>query len=71
MWAACDQTKLDWLSSHQSQIRADLYNGVEDALISGDVDAASVGRRLVLPSSYTGGPRFMEKIYQNSMAIVR
>jgi len=71
MWAACDQTKLDWLSSHQSHIRADLYNGVEDALISGDVDAASVGRRLVLPSSYTGGPRFMAKIYQNSMAIVR
>ena len=71
MWAVCDQAKLDWLRTHQARIRADLYGGVEDALISDDVDPASLGRRFILPSSYTGGPRFMAKIYQNSMAIVR
>ncbi|OWZ03189.1 Helitron helicase [Phytophthora megakarya] len=30
-----------------------------------------VGKRVILPSSYTGGPRQMHKSYQDSMAIVR
>ncbi|SAM09603.1 hypothetical protein [Absidia glauca] len=71
VWAICDQNKLDWIRSHQSNLRADLYNGLQDVLISEDVDAASLGRRFILPSSYTGGPRFMAKLYQDSMAIVR
>jgi hypothetical protein len=29
------------------------------------------GSRFILPSSFTGGPRFMAKLYQDSMAIVR
>ena len=71
VWAICDQKKLDWIKTHQSNIRADLYKGVQDALISEDVDATSLGKRFILPSSYTGGPRFMAKQYQDSMAIVR
>ncbi|OWY91723.1 Helitron helicase, partial [Phytophthora megakarya] len=30
-----------------------------------------VGKRVILPSNYTGGPRQMYKLYQDSMAIVR
>ena len=30
-----------------------------------------VGRRVVLPSSYVGGDRFMQQLYQDSMALVR
>jgi hypothetical protein len=44
---------------------------LQDALIREDVDVASLGRRFILPSSFTGGPRFMAKLYQDSMAIVR
>ena len=46
-WAICDQNQLDWLRTHQSNIRADLYNGVADALARADVDLASIGRRVV------------------------
>jgi len=70
IWAVCDQNKLNWFRTHQKQIRADLYGGLEDALINADIDGNSRGRT-VLPSSHTGGPRFMAKLYQNSMAIVR
>ena len=31
----------------------------------------AVGRRVVLPSSFTGGPRYMCQLYQDAMAIVR
>ena len=62
---------MGWIRNHQSDIRADLYNGLQDALINDDVNSASLGRRFILPSSYTGGPRFKTKLYQDSMAIVR
>jgi len=60
IWAICDQTKLDWIRTKQRRIRADLYGGLEDALINDDIDGSSRGR-LILPSSHTGGPRFMAK----------
>ncbi|KAL0459081.1 UNVERIFIED_CONTAM: hypothetical protein Slati_0535300 [Sesamum latifolium] len=50
---------------------ADLYQGLEDAVVAGDTDASAVGRRIVLPSSFTGGPRNMLQHYQDAMAIYR
>ena len=70
-WSVCDQNKLSWIRAHQANLRADLYNGLADSLLAQDFDAQEVGRRIVLPSSYTGGDRFMQQLYQDSMAIVR
>ena len=71
VWATCDQTKLMWLRNHQSNIRADLYEGVTDVLSHSDVDPAEIGYRTILPANYIGGPRFTARCYQDSMAIVR
>jgi hypothetical protein len=71
VWAICDQNHLDWIRGHQSNIRAELYGGLRDALIREDLNLASLGQRFILPSGYTGSPRFMAKLYQDSMAIVR
>ena len=54
IWAVCDQNKLDWFRAKQKQIRADLYGGLEDALLNEDIDASNSGR-MILPSSHTGG----------------
>ncbi|RPA91061.1 hypothetical protein L873DRAFT_1613687, partial [Choiromyces venosus 120613-1] len=70
-WAVCDQNKLAWLKRHQSNIRADLYNGLTDVLQQQDINLQEVGKRVVLPSSYVGGDRFMQQLYQDSMALVR
>src|SRR5690349_360323 len=45
--------------------------GLQDAVNAGDVNAAAVGRRIILPSSYLGGPRSMHQLYQDAMSIVR
>jgi hypothetical protein len=42
-----------------------------DTLIRQDVSAGDLGRRFILPSSFTGGDRFMQQLFQDSMAIVR
>ena len=70
-WAVCDQNKLAWLRSHKENIRSVLYNGLADVLETGDVDLGQLGKKVVLPSSYVGGDRFMQKLYQDSIAIVR
>ena len=70
-WAVCDQNKLLWLSHHQANIRSDLYNGLVDAMVRDEIDASAIGKRTILPSSYTAGDRFMQQLFQDSMAIVR
>jgi len=69
-WAACDQNKLSWVRTNQARIRTDFYNCLADVLQQGDVNMGKVGRRIVLPSSYVGGDRFMQQLYQDSMALV-
>lgn len=37
----------------------------------GDSDANNIGQKVILPSSYTGSPRYMLNNYQDAMAICR
>ncbi|WOG82236.1 hypothetical protein DCAR_0101398 [Daucus carota subsp. sativus] len=37
----------------------------------GDVDATDVGKRIILPSSFTGGFRYMQQNYQDSLAVCK
>jgi hypothetical protein len=70
-FAACETTALQWLRSNQKNIRADVYNGLADTLIRQDIDASEIGRRIILPASFTGSDRYMQQLFQDSMAIVR
>ena len=76
-WACVDQEELNWISGHQNEIRADVYSGLADVLITADaqetyyLDDVLPGHRIILPSSYTGGARFMHKLFQDLMAIVQ
>jgi hypothetical protein len=38
---------------------------------TGDSSAAAIGQRIILPSSFTIGPRHMVQNYQDAMAICR
>ena len=42
-----------------------------DAVAAGDTLSKDCGRKVVLPSSYTGSPRQMFELYQDAMSIVR
>ncbi|XP_031104363.1 uncharacterized protein LOC116007835 [Ipomoea triloba] len=47
------------------------YGSLTDALTHGEVDPSTQGRRIILPSSFTGGARYMIQNYQDAMAICR
>lgn len=66
-----ESQRLRWVKTHQKELRADLYKGLADALIGGEVHASSTGKRIILPSSFTGGARYMLQNYQDAMSICR
>ncbi|CAN0273274.1 unnamed protein product, partial [Scytosiphon promiscuus] len=68
--AQVEDSKLSYQRHHQSELRAALYSGLADALRVGD-NAGDFGRRVVLASTFVGGPRYMVQQYQDAMAIVR
>ena len=70
LWAAAKHSCLTWVWEHQKQLRTELYHGVVDALHEG-VDLASIGKKVVLPASFTSGPRFMQRNLQNALALLR
>jgi len=73
IWAAADQKKLLLIMIHQANLRADWYKGLADILQEDDTepDLHATGKKVIVQSSFIGGDRFMEQIYQDRMTIVR
>ena len=60
---------LDWVRRNQTTIRADKYNGLIDPLNNDDLPNA--GKRIILPPSIYGSPRFYSEKFQDAMCLVR
>ena len=56
---------------NQNKIRSDILNGLEDAVTRGDTAPSTSGMRVVLPSTFTGGMRYMFNNCQDAMAICK
>jgi PIF1-like helicase/Helitron helicase-like domain at N-terminus/Helicase len=69
-YAKVEQQRLLYHRTHQNDLRAELYKGLED-MAAGDHDLRKTGKRVILAPSFTGGDRYMQRQYQDSMAIVR
>ena len=70
IYARIEQFRLTFIKNHQKEIRSEVYQGLVDA-INNNTSLEDIGRRVILPSSYIGSPRFMVQKYQDAMAIVR
>uniref|UniRef100_A0A2N9HBD5 ATP-dependent DNA helicase n=1 Tax=Fagus sylvatica TaxID=28930 RepID=A0A2N9HBD5_FAGSY len=70
-YTCVEQSRLRYFRDKQKQLRSEVYHGLKDAVFRGDTTPASIGKRIVLPSSFTGGPRYMIQCYQDAMAICR
>ncbi|KAL3839225.1 hypothetical protein ACJIZ3_023816 [Penstemon smallii] len=72
MYMKLETSRLDYYLSEQIQkeLRTESLQGLIDSvLIDGRNDPANVGQRIVLPSSFIGGPRDMRKRYVNAIAL--
>lgn len=68
-YAAIEENRLRWIRHNQKDLRCELYQGLQDAFEAGDNDTSILGKKIILPSSFTGGPRYMIQNYQDAMAI--
>ncbi|XP_074297252.1 uncharacterized protein LOC141627958 [Silene latifolia] len=71
MYVKIENTRLDFFCLNQDTIRADLYQGILDTIELGESSAANIGKRMILPPSFLGGPRDMRRRYLNAMALVQ
>jgi hypothetical protein len=71
VYTCLEQNRLNWLRRNQGKLRIDLYSGLQDALDRGDTSTDQVGKRIYLPSSHIGSPRYMQQNLQDAMAICR
>ena len=63
--------RLQFLRREQTALRADCYQDLRDAILDSDGDPRNVGRRVILPSTFIGGPRYMHERQQDAMTYVR
>ncbi|GJS89880.1 DNA helicase [Tanacetum coccineum] len=68
-YCAVEQNRIDFIREHQNDIRNEYLSGIYDAINRGDNDGSDCGLRLILPQSFTGGPRYMYSHYLDALAI--
>ena len=71
VYCCIEQNRMDFYRKHQNDIRGEYLAGLYDAISRGDRDGSQAGSRIILPSSFTGGPRYMYSHYLDALAICR
>ncbi|GKA91747.1 leucine-rich repeat transmembrane protein kinase protein, partial [Tanacetum coccineum] len=71
MYIKMETSRLSYLEFNQSHIRADLYQGLVDCVMSGEVQPNRIEQRVVLPASFIGGPRDMRRRFLDVMTLVQ
>ncbi|XP_055918607.1 uncharacterized protein LOC129950708 [Eupeodes corollae] len=72
MMAKMISERLNFVYRNQQKLRADDYIHLRDALNQdARVIAANIGQHVILPSSFTGSPRYLHEKTQDAMTYVR
>ncbi|GJX30769.1 DNA helicase [Tanacetum coccineum] len=70
-FCAIEQSRLDFIRKRQCELRSDYLLGLYDAISQGDREGIQVGSMVMLPRTFTGGPRYMYSHYLDALAICR
>jgi hypothetical protein len=65
-----EEDRLDYIRINQNDLRTELYQGINEAVLRGDIQGSKTGK-IILPSSLMGSPRYMINNYQDAIAICR
>ena len=69
-WAITEQKCLAQLRAKQDNLRVELYRGLADAVAHNvDTNLQDLGKRIILPSSFSGSTRYMQQQCQDALAI--
>jgi hypothetical protein len=68
VYICVERSRLNFFRFNQHEIQADTYCGIKESFRGG---SAITGRRVILPSTFSGSPRNMLQLYHDAMANVR
>ncbi|GKC03333.1 hypothetical protein Tco_0994943 [Tanacetum coccineum] len=54
------KSRLDYIRKHHNDLRLDYLSGLYDVVSRGDCEGITAGLKIMLPSTFTGGPSFAE-----------
>ena len=68
-----ESNRLLYQKMNQKKLRSDTYQSVRNAVAEADATGVQpqVGKRIILASSFTGGPRDQQQRFQDAIAVVR
>jgi hypothetical protein len=52
-YAAIEQSRLKYLCLNKKKLRANLYQGLQDAIVAGDNSTAAIGQKIILDAPPT------------------
>ena len=63
--------RLTWMRFNQKITRYDVLNGLQEVVSIGETNPSSIVKHVILPSSFTGGMRYMFHNCQDAMTICK
>ncbi|KAK9053689.1 hypothetical protein SSX86_024763 [Deinandra increscens subsp. villosa] len=66
-----ESERLNFIRGKQSSLRSETLEAIKNAKNQGQKDMSSTGQRVVLPSYFTGGARFMMQNFLDAMALCK
>ncbi|XP_076958701.1 uncharacterized protein LOC143634544 [Bidens hawaiensis] len=66
-----ESQRLHFIRGKQSELRSDTYESLRNLKTAGNSDVSTFGQRVILPSSFTGGSRYMMQNYLDAMCLCR
>ncbi|XP_073136846.1 uncharacterized protein [Henckelia pumila] len=71
MYIKLEMTRLDYYRNNQAELRSEYYQRIVDSINCGQNRGSEIGKRIVLPASFIGGPRDMRRRYLDAMTLDR
>ena len=64
-----ESERLSYIRNNQKKLRVDKYSSLQSSLDTGTAKGLTKGKRVILPSTFVGSPRYMDQLYFDGMTI--
>ncbi|KAL5177387.1 ATP-dependent DNA helicase PIF1 [Glycine soja] len=64
-----ESERLSYIRNNQKKLRVDKYCSLQNSLDTGTTKGLTKGKRVILPSTFVGSPRYMDQLYFDGMAM--
>ncbi|KAG4990661.1 hypothetical protein JHK87_024118 [Glycine soja] len=68
-YAMVESERLSYIRNNQKKLRVDKYCSLQTSLDAGSSKGSSKGKKVILPSTFVGSPRYMDQLYFDGITI--